>query len=147
TLVLCAVTLFPHMLFAHNIASGCASTSDRQITGTLWTRLCQTTLSLTDGTHFCVTTASADALNPETGNTNSYLFTADTTSSPSTGTSWERTLNFNLINGIAVPSTANVSTVHYQALGAGTYTFYFLAKQGVAGEPTLTVDDYSLGVV
>ena len=55
-----------------------------------------------------------------------WLFTNDS------GATWTK---------VAIPSTANVSTVHYQALGAGTYTFYFLAKQGVAGEPTLTVDD------
>src|SRR5207248_7720421 len=126
TVLFLAVALFPSMSFAHNISGGCASTSNVQIPGTLWTKLCQTTLSLTDGTHFCVTTGSADALNPGTGNTNSYLFTVDTNSAPATGTSWERTLDFNLISGIAVPSTANVSTVHYQALGAGTYTFYFL---------------------
>src|SRR5262245_61825622 len=124
TLLFVAVALFPTMSFAHNISGGCASTSNVQVPGTLWTRLCQTTLSLTDGTHYCVTTGSADAFNPGTGNTNSYLFTVDTTSAPATGTAWERSLNFNLVSGISVPSEGSVSTVHYQLLGAGTYTFY-----------------------
>lgn len=147
TLVLSAVTLFPSLSFAHDIASGCASTNDASVTNeSVFTTMCSATLSLTDGTHYCVATGSAEAQNPG-GVENQYLFTLATNSNPAPGSAWERKIELDDNVGINDPSTSVVSTVRYFNLSPGTYTFYWLAKPVDGTDANLTVNDYSMGVV
>ena len=147
TLLLAAVLLFPRTSFAHNIATGCASTNDASITNeSAFTTMCSATLSITDGTHYCVANGSAEAANPG-GTGNQYLFTLATNSNPEPGSAWERKIELGDNPGIDDPSTSVVSTVRYFNLSPGTYTFYWLAKPVDSSDANLTVNDYSMGVV
>ena len=149
-LMLTAVAMFSGMSFAHNTANGCASRTDVTLSDQLnWKSLCSKTISLTDGSHSCVATASAEVVNPGGGHVNNfYLFTIDTDSNPLTNSYYERTVNLDdNLGGIYDPNTAVVSTVRYFNLGAGTYTFYWLARPLDEHSADTTVEDYSMGIV
>ena len=66
--------------------------------------MCSKTFTLTDGTHNCVATASADVNNPFVGTNNSYRFTIDTVSNPVTNSAQERTIELNDNAGISDPA-------------------------------------------
>jgi len=148
-LMLTAVAMFSGMSFAHNTASGCASRNDVTLSDQQnWKSLCSKSMTLTDGTHYCVATASAEVTNPAGGQIdNYYLFTIDTESNPTTNSYWERTINLDDNPGISDPSMAVVSTTRYFNLGAGTYTFYWLGRPSDEGTADTTVEDYSMGIV
>lgn len=148
TLLLSAVAFFPGTSFAHDTASGCASTTDKIISNeAAFATLCSTTMVLTGHTHFCVATASAEAVAPG-GTNNDYLFVISTAAGgPGVGSAWERKIELNDNAGVDDPDTAVPSTVRYLTLGAGTWTFYWLAKPVDSGDVDLTVADYSMGVV
>jgi hypothetical protein len=149
TVLLSAVTLFPGTSLAHDIASGCASVANVTISNeAAFATLCKTTIVLTGHTHYCVATASAEAVAPA-GVDNDYLFVISTAAGgPGANSAWERKVELNNNGGgVNDPDTAIPSTVRYITLGSGTYTFYWLAKPVDAGDANLTVADYSMGVV
>jgi hypothetical protein len=148
TLLLSAVMLFPGTSLAHDIASGCASVANVTISNeAAFATLCRTTIVLTGHTHYCVATASAEAVAPG-GTNNDYLFVISTAAGgPGANSAWERKIELNDNAGVDDPDTAVPSTVRYLTLGSGTHTFYWLAKPVDAGDANLTVADYSMGVV
>jgi hypothetical protein len=150
TLLLSAVAFFPRTSFAHDTASGCASTTDVIISNeAAFATLCKTTMTLTGHTHFCVATASAEAEAPGGSKNNDYLFVISTAAGgPGVGSPWERKIELNdNADPVDDPDTAVPSTVRYLTLGAGTWTFYWLAKPVDRGDAALKVADYSMGVV
>jgi hypothetical protein len=142
-----SVALFPNISFAHNTAAGCESNSNVSISDeSNWAALCSKTLTLTDGTHDCVATASAEVANPLSLQ-NKYLFTIAKEKNPLTNSSFERQIELNNNSGIEDPETAAVSTVRHFHLKSGTYTFYWLARPKSDADSTATVNDYSMGIV
>jgi hypothetical protein len=147
TMFLFAVALLPRMSFAHNIASGCGSRNDIAVSDeNNFATLCSTRLTLTDGRHQCVATASAEAANPG-GVDNLYRFTIDIDSNPVTNSAFERTIELDDNSGISDPDAVVVSTVRHFNLASGTYTFYWLARPLDSSDATVTIEDYSMGVV
>jgi len=148
TVLLSAVAFFPETSLAHDIASGCSSNTNVTISKeAAFATLCSATIVLTGHTHYCVATASAEALSPG-GTNNDYVFVISTASGgPGGDSAWERKIELNDNPGVDDPDTAVPSTVRYLTLGSGTYTFYWLAKPVDAGDANLTVADYSMGVV
>ncbi len=149
-LFLSAVTLLSNMSFAHDIASGCGSNTNSTVSDeTKWTTLCSTTIDLTDGTHYCVATASAEAALPVGSSDNDYLFVISTAAGgPGLDTAWERKIEMSDNAGaVNDPDTTVVSTVRYMNLGAGQWTFYWLARPEAAADANLAVTDHSMGVV
>ena len=147
TLFLSAIVVFSSMSFAHNTSGGCAKTADVSITSNQnWITMCSKTFTLTDGTHNCVATASADVNNPFVGTNNSYRFTIDTVSNPVTNSAQERTIELNDNLDISDPAKEVVSTVRNFNLTSGTYTFYWLARRLNSDDEVTAVDDYSMGV-
>jgi hypothetical protein len=147
TLFLSAIVAFSSMSFAHNTSGGCAKTADVSISSNQnWITLCSKTLTLTDGTHNCVVTASADVTNPFAGTDNLYRFTVDTLSNPVTNSAQERTIELNGNPGISDPDKEVVSTVRNFNLESGTYTFFWLARRVNANDAITSVDDNSMGV-
>lgn len=147
-LLLSVVALFPHHSFASNVASGCGSNANVTISDEAnWATLCSKTMNLTGGTHYCVATASAEAAAPSHSVSNQYIFTIDTQSNPVTNSAYERQIELNDNDGVDDPNTGVVSTVRYFPLASGTYTFYWLARPLGADDATITVNDYSMGIV
>lgn len=147
--LLLAVTLISGTAFAHNIAGGCSSNSNKTLSNeNSFATLCSTTLSLTDDTHFCVATGSADVQNPHSGTDNDYLFVLSTTSTgPGFDSAWERKVELNDNPGVDDPDSEIASTVRFFQLSPGTYTFYWLGRPEGPGDANVTVADYSMGVV
>ena len=147
TFFLSATMLLSSMSLAHNTSGGCAKTADVSITSNQnWITLCSKTLTLTDGTHNCVATASADVKNPFVGVDNAYRFTVDTVSNPVTNSAQERTVELNSNTGINDPDKEVVSTVRNFNLEAGTHTFFWLARRVNSDDEVTDVDDYSMGI-
>jgi len=147
--VLVAVALIPSAALAHNIAGGCGSNANKTISNeNSFATLCSATLSLTDDTHFCVATGSAEAQNPNAGTNNDYLFVLATTpNGPGFDSAWERKVELNDNPGIDDPDTAIASTVRFFQLAPGTYTFYWLARPESSDDANVVISDYSMGVV
>lgn len=149
-LLLSAVAMFSGMSYAHDISAGCASNADKTISNeAAFATLCSTTMTLTDASHTCVATASAEAVLPFGSTDNDYLFVISTAAGgPGADSAWERKIEMSDNSGtINDPDTTVVSTVRFISLSAGTYTFYWLSKPEAASDANLTVADYSMGVV
>lgn len=147
-LLLSAVALLPSMSFAHNTASGCGSNSAITISDeNNWATLCSKTIDLSDGSHNCVATASAQMGNSVVDIHNVYRFTLSTTKNPATGLAWERRIDVNQdVNGTDLKEQP-VATARHFNLTAGSYTFYWLARPADVNADTADVTGYSMGVV
>jgi hypothetical protein len=147
---LTAVVVFSNMSFAHDISAGCGSNVNSTVSDeTAWKTLCSTTINLTDGSHTCVATASAEAALTTGSSDNDYLFViSNAAGGPGLDSAWERKIELSDNAGaVNDPDATVVSTVRFFSLGAGTHTFYWLARPEAAADANLTVNDYSMGVV
>lgn len=100
--------------------------------------------TMNDITH-CVATGSADAQNPNMGNSNLYRFTLSIdTINPAVDGACERTVAFD--GGITRIEEVS-STCAFRNLSTGNHTIYWLARKVAAGAPNLTVTDNSMTFV
>ena len=147
--VLVAVGLIPGAAFAHNVAAGCGSNANKTISNErTFATLCSTTVDLTDGTHFCVASGSADLQNPNSGTNNDYLFVLSTIpAGPGFDSAWERKFEVNDNPGVDDPDSIIASTVRFFRVDPGSYTFFWLARPESSDDADVIVSDYSMGVV
>lgn len=146
--LLFTVALMPSKSFAHNTAAGCGTNNTVTLSDeNNWATLCSKTVDLTDGTHDCVMTASAELSNTVTDVHNRYRFTVATVKNPSTGLAFERVVDVTQDVNSADPIALDIGTVRHATLQAGTYTFYWLGRPFDSNADNISVTAYSMGVV
>jgi hypothetical protein len=142
------VGMLPSKSFAHNTAAGCGTNNTVSLSDeNNWATLCSKTVDLTDGTHDCVVTGSAELSNTVTDTHNRYRFTVATVKNPSTGLAFERRVDVTQDANSADPIELEVSTTRHATLSAGTYTFYWLGRPFDSNADKIEVTAYSMGVV
>lgn len=134
-------------------------TPNDDITGTTPDELlCQpVTLPANTGTWQCAVTASAEAINPLSGDDNRYIFGLSVTEGttcgnpPSTDPGSDRTIDFDRLDTSEETDRVVVTTTFVFRISSTTprneRVFHFSARKEASGDANMTVDDSSISVM
>jgi hypothetical protein len=152
SLPLCLALVSANLSAQESFVSGASETEADEVRLTspndLVTRTVHIPSNDVGGTNWhCAVTASAEAINPLSGDNNRYVFGLNVDDANSTRSGSDRTIDFDNLNGDETNLIVVSSTYYFSNLIENAdHTFYWSARKQDAGDANMIVDDMSLTV-